>query len=214
MCGLAGIVGRVGEVNRAALRRMTDAMAHRGPDGDSLWMGPADARGWGAMLGHRRLSILDLSTAASQPMVDPQRGDVAVLNGEIYNYVDIRGSLEAQGHTLWSTGDTAAMLRLLSLRGFDAVRELRGMFAIALWDPRRCELLLARDALGIKPLYFARNPDPAGVAALGSVAQAATAVVGRGERGLERFHRRARDHHRRHRIALAGRDARLCAGWP
>lgn len=162
MCGLAGIVGRVGEANRAALRRMTDAMAHRGPDGDGVWMGPADARGWGVMLGHRRLSILDLSTAASQPMVDPQRGDVAVLNGEIYNYVEIRGALEAQGHVLWSTGDTAAMLRLLSLRGFDAVRELRGMFAIALWDPRRRELLLARDALGIKPLYFAHNPDPAG----------------------------------------------------
>lgn len=162
MCGLAGIVGRVGDANRDALRRMTDAMAHRGPDGDSLWMGPPDARGWGVMLGHRRLSILDLSTAASQPMVDPQRGDVAVLNGEIYNYVEIRDALEAQGHALWSTGDTAAMLRLLSLRGFDAVRDLRGMFAIALWDPRRGELLLARDALGIKPLYFARNPDPAG----------------------------------------------------
>lgn len=162
MCGLAGIVGRVGEANRAALLRMTDAMAHRGPDGDGMWMGPADERGWGVMLGHRRLSILDLSTAASQPMLDPLRGDVAVLNGEIYNYVDIRESLESQGHSLWSTGDTAAMLRLLSLRGFDAVRELRGMFAIALWDPRRRELLLARDALGIKPLYLARNPDADG----------------------------------------------------
>lgn len=162
MCGLAGIVGRVGEANRAALRRMTDAMAHRGPDGDGLWMGPADERGWGVMLGHRRLSILDLSSAASQPMVDPERGDVAVLNGEIYNYVQIRGALEVQGHALWSTGDTAAMLRLISLRGFDAVRDLRGMFALAQWDPRRRELLLARDALGIKPLYFARNPDADG----------------------------------------------------
>ena len=162
MCGLAGIVGRIGEANRAALRRMTDAMAHRGPDGEGLWMGPADASGWGVMLGHRRLSILDLSSAASQPMADPERGDVAVLNGEIYNYVEIRGELEAQGHHLWSTGDTAAMLRFLSLRGFDAVRELRGMFALAMWDPRRRELLLARDALGIKPLYFTRNPDATG----------------------------------------------------
>lgn len=162
MCGLAGIVGRVGEANRTALRRMTDAMSHRGPDGEGLWMGPADAQGWGVMLGHRRLSILDLSNAASQPMADPQRGDVAVLNGEIYNYVDIRNALRAEGHELWSTGDTAAMLRLISLRGFDAVRELRGMFALAQWDPRRRELLLARDALGIKPLYLARNPDPAG----------------------------------------------------
>jgi asparagine synthase (glutamine-hydrolysing) len=162
MCGIAGIVGRVGEANRAALRRMTDAMVHRGPDGEGVWMGPADTRGWGVMLGHRRLSILDLSTAASQPMIDPQRGDVTVLNGEIYNYLSIRGALEAQGQSLWSSGDTAAMLRLLSLRGFEAVQDLRGMFALALWDPRRRELLLARDALGIKPLYLARNPDASG----------------------------------------------------
>ncbi len=159
MCGLAGIVGRVGEGNRAALRRMTDAMAHRGPDGDGIWMGPADSRGWGVMLGHRRLSILDLSAAASQPMTDPERGDVAVLNGEIYNYVAIRDALAAKGHALWSTGDTAAMLRHLSVHGFDSVRDLRGMFALAMWDPRKKEILLARDALGIKPLYVARNPD-------------------------------------------------------
>lgn len=141
---------------------MTDAMAHRGPDGDGLWMGPSDARGWGVMLGHRRLSILDLTSAASQPMTDPQRGDVTVLNGEIYNYIDIRRALSTQGQTLWSSGDTAAMLRLISLHGFDAVQELRGMFALAVWDPRRNELLLARDALGIKPLYFMRNPDASG----------------------------------------------------
>lgn len=162
MCGLAGIVGRVGEANRLALQRMTDAMAHRGPDGDGIWMGPADARGWGVMLGHRRLSILDLTSAASQPMTDPERGDVTVLNGEIYNYIDIRRALGTQGQTLWSSGDTAAMLRLISMHGFDAVQELRGMFALAVWDPRRSELLLARDALGIKPLYFMRNPDASG----------------------------------------------------
>lgn len=162
MCGLAGIVGRVCDRNRTALRRMTDAMSHRGPDGDGQWVGPTDESGWGVMLGHRRLSILDLSTAASQPMMDPERGDVAVLNGEIYNYVDIRGSLTSRGQTLWSTGDTAAMLRLLSLEGFGAVKDLRGMFAIAVWDPRRRELMLARDALGIKPLYLARNPDSDG----------------------------------------------------
>jgi asparagine synthase (glutamine-hydrolysing) len=138
---------------------MADAMAHRGPDGEGLWLGPADANGWGVMLGQRRLSIIDLSTAASQPMIDPERGDVTALNGEIYNYVDLRNPLEAQGHRLWSSGDTAVMLRHLSVNGFDSVRDLRGMFAIAVWDPRRRELLLARDALGIKPLYVARNPD-------------------------------------------------------
>lgn len=162
MCGIAGIVGRIGDANRIALRRMTDAMSHRGPDGEGMWIGPADERGLGVMLGHRRLSILDLSDAASQPMVDPERGDVAVLNGEIYNYLSLRGALESAGHRLHSTGDTAAMLRHLSVHGFDAVRDLRGMFAIAVWDPRRRELLLARDALGIKPLYVTRNPDPKG----------------------------------------------------
>lgn len=162
MCGLAGIVGRVGESNRAALLRMTESMAHRGPDGEGLWMGPPDAQGWGVMLGHRRLSILDLSTAASQPMVDPERGDVAVLNGEIYNYLEIHRILQSQGQILWSSGDTAAMLRYMSLRGFDAVGDLRGMFALAIWDPRRRQLLLARDSLGIKPLYFVRNPDASG----------------------------------------------------
>jgi asparagine synthase (glutamine-hydrolysing) len=159
MCGIAGVIGRIGEANLAALKRMTDAMTHRGPDGDGIWTGPADAGGRGVMLGHRRLSILDLSTAASQPMTDPERGDVAILNGEIYNYVDLRKPLEAQGQKLWSSGDTAVMLRHLSVNGFESVRDLRGMFAIAVWDPRRRELLLARDALGIKPLYFARNPD-------------------------------------------------------
>ena len=135
---------------------MTDALVHRGPDGAGVWTAP------GVGLGHRRLSILDLTSAASQPMTDPERGDVTVLNGEIYNYIDIRRALGAQGQTLWSSGDTAAMLRLISMHGFDAVQELRGMFALAVWDPRRSELLLARDALGIKPLYYMRNHDASG----------------------------------------------------
>ncbi len=162
MCGLAGIVGRISDANRSALRRMTEAMHHRGPDGEGIWVSEPDAQDRGVLLGHRRLSILDLSNAASQPMIDPQRGDVVVLNGEIYNYREIRSDLEAKGHALWSTGDTAALLRHISLHGFDAVKDLRGMFAFAQWDPRAGRLLLARDALGIKPLYFTRNPDPGG----------------------------------------------------
>ena len=162
MCGIAGIVGRVAGPNRTALKRMNDALAHRGPDGEGFWEAPPDARGWGAMLAHRRLSILDLSNAASQPMIDPVSGQVLVLNGEIYNYVELRAGLAASGQTFQSNGDTAVMLRTLGVRGRQAVATLRGMFAFATWDPVDRKLMLARDALGIKPLYIARNPDPNG----------------------------------------------------
>ncbi len=118
------------------------------------------------MLAHRRLSILDLSPAGAQPMVDPVTGRVVVLNGEIYNYVELRDRLAAGGQKFQSSGDTAVMLRALSLHGRHAVGWLRGMFAFASWDKTERTLLLARDPLGIKPLYLVRNPDPAGEWAL------------------------------------------------
>jgi asparagine synthase (glutamine-hydrolysing) len=113
----------------------------------------------GVLLGHTRLSILDLSTAASQPMVDPVTGHVFSYNGEIYNYVSLRDRLTAAGQSFRSTGDTAVVLRALALHGGDAVPWLRGMFAFALWDPGARKLLLARDPLGMKPLYLARCAD-------------------------------------------------------
>ncbi len=161
MCGLAGIVGAQTPANRDALRRMNQAMGHRGPDGEGYWESEADGQGWGAMLAHRRLSILDLSDAAAQPMVDPVSGDVVVLNGEIYNYTDLR-TRTRDGNSLTSTGDTAAMLRTLSADGVDAVSSLRGMFAFAFWHRAARELTLARDPAGIKPLYLMRNPDAFG----------------------------------------------------
>jgi asparagine synthase (glutamine-hydrolysing) len=161
MCGIAGIIGQVSDRNRVALRRMSDAMLHRGPDAHGVWESPPDGRGWGAMLAHRRLSILDLSPAGAQPMIDPVTGQVIVFNGEIYNYVELRERLVAEGQGFDSSGDTAAMLRALATHGRDALRWLRGMFAFALWDPARRELLLARDPLGMKPLYLARCHDPA-----------------------------------------------------
>jgi asparagine synthase (glutamine-hydrolysing) len=160
MCGIAGIIGRLNDVNRAALRRMSDAMAHRGPDGSGVWTSEPDARGWGALLAHRRLAILDLSPAGAQPMVDPATGHAIVFNGEIYNFRDLRQRLAAEGQELRSTGDTAVMLRALGLHGPAAVGWLRGMFAFACWDPRARRLLVARDPLGIKPLYLARSGDP------------------------------------------------------
>ena len=160
MCGIAGIIGRLDESNHAALKRMNDAMVHRGPDADGTWASTPDARGWGALLAHRRLSILDLSAAGAQPMTDPVTGHVVVFNGEIYNFADLRRRLADEGQKFNSTGDTAVMLRALGTHGPDAVKWLRGMFAFACWDPQQRRLLLARDPLGIKPLYVARASHP------------------------------------------------------
>jgi asparagine synthase (glutamine-hydrolysing) len=160
MCGIAGIVGQVSDANRAALARMSAAMVHRGPDAHGTWESAVDPRGWGAMLAHRRLSILDLAPTGTQPMVDPATGHAIVFNGEIYNYVELRARLAADGHRFGSSGDTAVLLRALAVHGRRALRDLRGMFAFALWDPERSELLLARDPLGIKPLYVARSRAP------------------------------------------------------
>lgn len=161
MCGIAGLIGHLNDSHRAALARMSAAQAHRGPDGTGTWESTPDPHGWGAMFAQRRLAILDLSALASQPMIDPH-GDVLAHNGEIYNYVELRQRLAAAGETVQSSGDTAPMLRTLARHGPAAVAMLRGMFAFAHWNPRERRLLLARDALGIKPLYFMRNPDPNG----------------------------------------------------
>jgi asparagine synthase (glutamine-hydrolysing) len=162
MCGIAGIVGRVDDPNRTALKRMMDAMAHRGPDGEGTWESPPSANGQGVLLGHRRLSIIDLSMAASQPMVDEVTGHVLVYNGEAYNFQALRDRLQAAGQTFRSTGDSTVLLRAVATQGPEAVGSLRGMFAFAQWDPSHRTLLLARDALGIKPLYLARNADKSG----------------------------------------------------
>ena len=160
MCGIAGIIGRVDDCNLAALERMSNAMVHRGPNARGTWVSALDSRGWGALLAHRRLSILDLSPAGAQPMVDPLTGHVVVFNGEIYNFGDLRQRLVAEEQQLRSTGDTAVMLRTLALHGPSAVSWFRGMFAFACWDPKERRLLLARDPLGIKPLYLARSSNP------------------------------------------------------
>jgi asparagine synthase (glutamine-hydrolysing) len=190
MCGIAGIVGRLSEPNRAALRRMNDAIAHRGPDAEGVWESAPDARGWGALFGFRRLAILDLSPAGEQPMVDPASGRAIVYNGEIYNYVQLRDELTAQGQLFQSTGDTAVMLRALGLHGRRAVGRLRGMFAFATWDAADRKLMLARDALGIKPLYLARNPDPRGDWAL-VFASEVRAILASGLLGKPRLNPRA-----------------------
>ena len=160
MCGIAGIVGRAGDANREALRRMSAAMVHRGPDAEGSFESPPGPDGRSVFLAHRRLAILDLSPAGTQPMTDPVTGDVVVYNGELYNYPELRARLEAEGQRFQSTGDTAVLLRALAIQGQDAVPSFRGMFAFAHWSRADGALLLARDPLGMKPLYLARNADP------------------------------------------------------
>jgi len=162
VCGIAGIIGRIDEANRSALKRMNDAMMHRGPDGGRMWDASADGDGWGVMLAHRRLSILDLSDAGAQPMVDPTTGHVVVSNSEIYNYLELKSRLTAAGHSFQSSGDTAVMLRALSVEGRNAIAKLRGMFALAFWNVHDRTLVMSRDPLGIKPLYVVRNQNPGG----------------------------------------------------
>src|SRR5690242_8123420 len=145
MCAIAGILGRIDDRNQKALRRMAEAMKHRGPNGEGFWTGKPDRLGNGCMLAHRRLSILDLSEHASQPMVDRGSGKVIVFNGEIYNFRDLRGELEKRGETFESTGDTAVLLRAMARDGARAMKTLRGMFAFGIWDDDSRELILARD---------------------------------------------------------------------
>lgn len=161
MCGIAGIIGAQTDANRAALRRMTDAMRLRGPDAEGFWESPADPAGHAVMFGHRRLSILDLSDHGAQPMVHPASGNAIVLNGEIYNFQTLRAELGHAADTLQSSGDTAVLLEGLSTQSERALPTLRGMFAFAFWNKSTGELLVARDAMGIKPLYFATNPSGA-----------------------------------------------------
>ncbi len=154
MCGFVGSLEfgeRAGDSD--ALGRMTDALSHRGPDGFGL-----DSTGPVA-LGHRRLRILDLSERADQPMWN-DRGDVAiVLNGEIYNFRELRCELERSGARFRTTGDTEVILELYQRMGERALGRLDGMFAFAIWDKRKNRLLLARDRAGKKPLFYYRDAE-------------------------------------------------------
>ncbi len=156
MCGIAGAVGAIDLDLVRAVERMTAAQVHRGPDQGGMWSSLRDGeRGRGVVLGHRRLSILDLSDAGRQPMRDPASGVVLVFNGEIYNYRALRAELTALGVPLRSSGDTEVLLAAYVRWGEAVIPRLRGMFALAIHDPRDETVLFARDRLGIKPLYLA-----------------------------------------------------------
>jgi asparagine synthase (glutamine-hydrolysing) len=162
MCGIAGFVGRApGRDGGAELREMCDAIVHRGPDAAGYLTRPES----GLALGMRRLSIIDLA-GGSQPIGNEDGSVQVVFNGEIYNYQELRADLEKRGHRFSTHTDTEVLVHLYEERGDALVDELRGMFAFALWDANRQRLLIARDRLGIKPLYYWKAPD--GALAFGS----------------------------------------------
>lgn len=152
MCGIAGIVDLSGEtISPVILQRMTDAIAHRGPDGEGHWIeGPVG-------FGHRRLAIIDLSPGGHQPMISADHRYVITYNGEIYNFREIRAELQAEGYWFRSQSDTEVLLHAIAHWGTDALIKLNGMFALALWDRKEKRLLLARDRYGVKPLYVSQQ---------------------------------------------------------
>jgi asparagine synthase (glutamine-hydrolysing) len=158
MCGISGAIVFEGSNFRLTpnyMAAMRDAMAHRGPDGTGLWISPDGRVG----LGHRRLSIIDLSSAADQPMSNEDGSLQLVFNGEIYNHADVRRELEATGRHTWKTdhSDSEVILHGFEEWGIDCLHRFRGMFAFALWDAKRRELWLVRDRIGVKPLYYSRH---------------------------------------------------------
>ena len=155
MCGIVGsLVFDNGSfaVTEPYIRRMRDTMTHRGPDGAGVWVSDDGRVG----LGHRRLSIIDLSAVANQPMSNEDGSLQVVFNGEIYNHAEIRKELEATGAHRWKTNhsDTEVVLHAFEQWGIDCLHRFRGMFAIALWDARQRQLWLIRDRIGVKPLYY------------------------------------------------------------
>jgi asparagine synthase (glutamine-hydrolysing) len=155
MCGIAGVLSANPKQAETAVRAMNRIQAHRGPDDEGLKI--VKTAGGDLALGHRRLSILDLSAAGHQPMLNPATGDWISYNGEIYNYPALRRELESAGAVFRSRSDTEVILHAYAQWGSDCFRRLNGMFAIALYDARQEMLLLARDHFGIKPLYYAVN---------------------------------------------------------
>jgi asparagine synthase (glutamine-hydrolysing) len=154
MCGIVGTLAfrsSAFTIIYPDIARMRDTMVHRGPDGAGIWISPDKRVG----LGHRRLSIIDLSEAAGQPMCNEDGSVWIVFNGEIYNHAEIRPELERLGHRFKTDhSDTEVIIHAYEQWGIECLERFRGMFAIALWDAKAKELWLIRDRIGIKPLYY------------------------------------------------------------
>ena len=151
MCGICGLIHFDGKpVTRELLAGMNNRLKHRGPDGDGFFIEGAVG------LAMRRLKIIDIA-GSDQPLYNEDRSIALIFNGEIYNYRDLRPGLEARGHRFKTDGDGETIVHLYEEYGAEALKHLRGMFALALWDVRRGRLLLARDRFGQKPLYYYVN---------------------------------------------------------
>jgi asparagine synthase (glutamine-hydrolysing) len=156
MCGIAGFVARSGAGGEEdILRRMAECLRHRGPDAEGIFL----EEGGRAGLAHRRLAVIDLSETGAQPMHGASGDHVVAFNGEIYNFREIRADLEASGARFRGNSDTEVILAAYREWGSDCIRRFIGMFSFALWDRKEKTLLLARDRLGIKPLFYARKGD-------------------------------------------------------
>lgn len=154
MCGIVGILNLDNEpVSPVILRKMTDKIAHRGPDGEGFYVDGFIG------LGHRRLAILDLSSAGHQPMVSKDGNYILTYNGEIYNFRELKAHLQALGHNFYSKTDSEVLLNAYKEWGASCVGKFNGMFAFAVWDKNRQELFLARDRYGIKPFYYTFTDD-------------------------------------------------------
>jgi asparagine synthase (glutamine-hydrolysing) len=153
MCGIAGVIKFEGDARVAleTIRQMCTVMAHRGPDDDGFYVSGSVG------LGMRRLSIVDLARG-HQPISNEDETAWIVFNGEIYNHAELRGQLQARGHRYTTNSDTETIIHLYEEYGRDCVRHLRGMFAFAIWDTKKQQLFIARDRLGIKPLYYRLTP--------------------------------------------------------
>ena len=154
MCGITGIFDTRGgsEISRSVLQRMNDSQLHRGPDEGSLHIEP------GVGLGHRRLSIIDIATG-QQPLFNEDGSVVVIFNGEIYNYQELIPELQALGHVFHTKSDTECIVHGWEAWGVDCVKRFRGMFAFALWDRNQQTFFMARDRLGVKPMYYAMLDD-------------------------------------------------------
>ncbi len=167
MCGILGWIAGGAESSSESFSKALDVLAHRGPDDRGVF------EGQGVLLGHRRLSIIDLSAGGHQPMRDPESGAVIVFNGEIYNYLELRSQLELQGHLFRTKSDTEVLLHAYLEWGAAALEKLNGMWAFAIWQSDQRKLFIARDRFGVKPLYytekqgsFAFASEPKGLLAL------------------------------------------------
>lgn len=153
MCGIAGLIAKAGaDAPLDVIQQMTDAVSHRGPDGQGIW------RQGQVSFGHRRLSIIDLSELGKQPMEDKATGCVVTYNGEIYNYLELKAELQVLGHAFKSGSDTEVLLKAYEEWGPSCVRRFNGMWAFAIFDPRRQIVFCSRDRFGVKPFYFADTP--------------------------------------------------------